>query len=374
MKTVISLIVSAICLCTSGEVQSAPCIMPDISAECAIVVEMDTGRIIAGKNACRRTSMASTTKIMTSLLLCESGRLDEEITVTAEMVAVEGSSMGLLAGDRVHLRDLLFGMMLASGNDAANVTAITLGGSIEGFADMMNRKAAEIGMTDSHFVTPSGLDDEHHYTTACDMARLAVYAMKNEEFAAAAGSKSATLEYGNPPYRRTLTNHNRLLGSYDGASGIKTGFTKKSGRCLVSCAERDGVGVIAVTLRDPNDWADHAVMLNFGFSALRRGTLEVPDIPSLPVYGTGRQVTLAADEPEVSLLPQDFQSISCDISLPAFLCGPITAGQRVGTVKYYYNSCVIASTDIYATHSVDVRQSGGDNSIITRLLCLIGIK
>lgn len=206
--------------------------MPAISAKYAVLVEMNTGQLIAEKNGYDKASMASTTKIMTSLLLCELCDLDEEIVATKEMVTVEGSSMGLQEGDRVHYRDLLYGMLLASGNDAANTTAISVAGSIENFAELMNKKAKEFGMTNTHFVTPSGLDDEEHYTTAYDMSKLAVYAMKNADFAEACASKTATLEYGNPPYRRTLTNHNKLLQYYEGAIGIKTGFTKNRGGVL----------------------------------------------------------------------------------------------------------------------------------------------
>lgn len=373
MNVFLSIATAAVCLC-SATVSEPPCQMPGISAECAIVVERQTGRVIAAKNADKRTSMASTTKIMTALLLCESGRLDEEITVTDQMVRVEGSSMGLLPGDRVHLRDLLYGMMLASGNDAANTTAILLGGSIEGFAEQMNRKAAELGMAYTHFVTPSGLDDDEHYSTACDMARLTVYAMKNAEFSAAAGSRSATLEYGNPPYRRTLTNHNKLLGSYDGACGVKTGFTKKSGRCLVSCAERDGVGVIAVTLRAPNDWSDHRAMLDMGFAALQKQALNELNLPDLPVYGTGQTAELTCDGAEVALLPQDFAKIDYKVSLPPLLFGPLKAGQRVGSVSYYYDGCAIATADVTVRRAVAVQPKQEDRSYIGRVKLLLAIK
>lgn len=364
---------AAVCLC-SATVTAPPCQMPDISAECAVVVERQTGRVIAAKNAARRASMASTTKIMTALLLCESGRLDEEITVTDQMVRVEGSSMGLLPGDRVHLRDLLYGMMLASGNDAANTTAIVLGGSIEGFAELMNGKAAELGMTDTHFVTPSGLDDDEHYSTALDMAKLTVYAMKNADFAAAVGSRSATLEYGNPPYRRTLTNHNKLLGSYEGICGVKTGFTKKSGRCLVSCAERDGVGVIAVTLRAPNDWNDHRAMLDLGFAALQKQAAEAPKLPDLPVFGRSQRATLTVQPTEICLLPQDLAQIECEVQLPPFLFGPLEAGQVVGSVTYYFGGCAVAAADITVAQAVFVPVKESDRSFFHRLKLLLSIK
>ena len=185
------------------------------SAKAAVVINGDTGEVIYAKNQSERLPMASTTKIMTGLLLCEYGNLDREITVTDEMVRVEGSSMGLLCGDKVTLHDLLYGLMLASGNDAANTIAIVIAGSCQKFAEMMNNKAKEIGLSNTSFVTPSGLDDQNHYSTAYDMALLTKYALKNADFAAAVSSKSATLNYGNPPYRRTLTNHNKLLNMVD---------------------------------------------------------------------------------------------------------------------------------------------------------------
>ena len=243
---------------------------PDVSASCAALMVAETGELIYGKNEHDRRSMASTTKIMTSLLAIEALTPQRKITVSADMLNIEGTSMGLLPGDTVTLEGLVYGMLLQSGNDAANVTAITLGGNVENFVSMMNKRAGEIGMNDTHFETPSGLDSKEHYSTAYDMALLGCTAIKNPEFAAVCSQKSAVVCYGNPPYRRTLTNHNRLLRIYDDAVGIKTGFTKKSGRCLVSAARRDGVTLVAVTLNAPDDWNDHSKMLEYGFSVVER--------------------------------------------------------------------------------------------------------
>ena len=274
------------------------------SAKGAVLINGDTGEIIYEQNAETRLPMASTTKIMTALLLCENGDLEKEITVTAEMLRVEGSSMGLLAGDKVTLHDLLYGMMLASGNDAANVTAYVLGGTVKGFVKMMNDKAAELGLKNTHFDTPSGLDGETHYTTPYDLAMLARFALQNEDFAKAVGSKSATLNYGNPPYRRTLTNHNRLLKTFDGAIGVKTGFTKKSGRCLVSAAKRDGKYVIAVTLNDPSDWADHASLLEHGLDAVALTEI-APETTDYSVAVVGAEETV-----DVRIEPKTFSSLT----------------------------------------------------------------
>ncbi len=333
--------------------EAAPRSMPDVSARYAVLVEKNTGQLICEKNGNIKTSMASTTKIMTSLILCEMCDLDEEIITTKEMVTVEGSSMGLQEGDKVHYRDLLYGMLLASGNDAANTTAISIAGTIEKFAEIMNKKAAEIGMTDTNFVTPSGLDDENHYTTAADMAKLAVYAMKNKDFAAACASKTATLEYGNPPYRRTLSNHNKLLRYYDGAIGIKTGFTKKSGRCLVSCAERNGMGVIAVTLNAPSDWSDHATLLDYGFSQLETHELYTPtDIFKVSVANTNEDLSVAFTPPTATLLPEQFDKVSFKTEMERFLFAPIKQGEKLGSVTYYIGGKQIAKAYITAASSV----------------------
>ena len=322
------------------------------SAKAAILINADTGEVIYEHNADERLPMASTTKIMTGLLLCENGELQKEITVTDQMIRVEGSSMGLLAGDKVTLHDLLYGLMLASGNDAANVFAYVLGGTVNGFVKKMNNKADELGLNNTNFVTPSGLDAEEHYTTARDLANLTRIALQNEDFAAAVSSKSAVLNYGNPPYRRTLTNHNKLLKSFDGAIGVKTGFTKKSGRCLVSAAERDGKRIIAVTLKDPNDWSDHKELLEYGLTKINITEIK-PDVQNykIPVI-SGEEAAIAVDiEPFVfSSLSQE--NFSCTVNLPKFLYAPIEKGEVIGSVIYKSKDNVIEEIDIKAEKQV----------------------
>lgn len=323
------------------------------SAKAAILINADTGEVIYEQNAKEKLPMASTTKIMTALLLCEKGEMEKQITVTAEMVRVEGTSMGLMAGDKVSHKSLLYGMLLASGNDAANVTAYALGGTVDGFVKMMNQKAEELGLYNTHFETPSGLDGDEHYTTAEDLARLARVCLENELFAEAAASKSATLEYGNPPYRRTLTNHNKLLKTFEGAIGVKTGFTKKSGRCLVSAAERDGKRVIAVTLNDPNDWADHTALLNYGLDCIK--TTEIsPDIKeySIPVIASSRQsINVSVEDFSVNSL--DGKGFSYKINLPKFVYAPIEKGQTVGNIVYYKEGKEIARKDIVTEEKIE---------------------
>ena len=323
------------------------------SAKSAILINADTGEVIYEQNAREKLPMASTTKIMTALLLCETGDMDKQITVTAEMVRVEGTSMGLLAGDKVSYQALLYGMLLSSGNDAANVTAYALGGTIDGFVKMMNQKAEELGLHNTHFQTPSGLDGDEHYTTAEDLANLARVCMQNELFAEAAASKTAVLEYGNPPYRRTLTNHNKLLKTFDGAIGVKTGFTKKSGRCLVSAAERDGKRVIAVTLKDPDDWVDHTALLNYGLEQIKTTKIS----PETEEYSVP---VVASSEKSIKLKIEDFTVNSLDdkgfsykINIPRFLYAPIEKGEKIGDIVYLKNGEVIAKRDITAQKRIE---------------------
>lgn len=323
------------------------------SAKAAVVINADTGEVIYSQNAEEKLPMASTTKIMTALLLCEKGDMEKEITVTDQMVRVEGTSMGLLAGDKVSHKALLYGMLLASGNDAANVTAYALGGTIDGFVKMMNDKAVELGLSNTHFETPSGLDGDEHYTTALDLANLARVCMENELFYEAASSKSATLEYGNPPYRRTLTNHNKLLKTFEGAVGVKTGFTKKAGRCLVSCAERDGKRVIAVTLKDPNDWADHTELLNYGLDSIKTAQI-IPETKeyTVPVISSGGE-SLRVEIEDFSVNTLDTNGFSYKINLPEFLYAPIKKGETVGSVTYYKNGEEIHKKEIKASKNIE---------------------
>ncbi len=302
-----------------------------ITARSAIVINADTLEVLYQSNAQERLSMASTTKIMTGLLLAESGRLDETVCCTKEMVSVEGSSLGLKAGDYITARDLLYGLMLMSGNDAANVTAYFISGSEEAFANLMNDKAKKIGLKDTHFVTPSGLDAEGHYTTAYDLALLTAYALKNSEFKAVCGAYTATIHFGNPPLKYTIKNHNRLLAEYDGCIGVKTGFTKKSGRCLVTAAERDGAKIIAVTLKDPNDWRDHKQLLDYGFSSIVPCKKEVPD-KNISVLGGTEKGILCAKPFEIYCKEENINRFSLVYELPDLTFAPIEEGEILGKV------------------------------------------
>ena len=328
-----------------------------VSANGFALVETATGRMLAGQNTDKKMPMASTTKIMTGLLACESGQFDTVCTVPPEAVRVEGSSMGLLPGEKITLRDLTYGLLLESGNDAANAIAYVLDGSITAFADRMNRRAAEIGLTNTHFSNPSGLDDKEHYTTALDLARLGACAMKNEDFARIASTYKAYATYNGAKNGRVLVNHNALLKTYSGAIGIKTGYTRKSGRCLVSCAERDGISLVCATLSGPDDWNDHRALLDYGFTQLK--ILPVfPDPPSLSAkVVSGIDDTVACSyrmDLTAALRGEEQARLKTQIFMPRFLYAPVIQGQTVGEIVVTLDGIELARTGIVAEQTVGV--------------------
>ena len=235
------------------------------TAKSAVLIEMQTGEIIYQKNAHERLPMASTTKIMTALCAIESGMLYDTVKIDDRAVGIEGSSIYLQKGESMKLIDLCYGLMLNSGNDSACAIAYKVSGSIEKFVELMNKKANELGLENTHFDNPSGLDGKTHYTTAYELAKLTRYALGNSIFAKIVSAKTAQIPNTNKKYNRFLKNHNKLLNMYEGCTGVKTGFTRKSGRCLVSSAQRDGMELICVTLSDPDDWNSHINMFNYGF-------------------------------------------------------------------------------------------------------------
>ncbi len=333
----LSLAAAVVLIIAGSGTVSAQSEAPEVSAQAAVVYCADNETVLFAKNAEARHSMASTTKIMTALLTLEAAAVENKpVTITAEMAQVEGSSMGLQAGDVIRLRELAVGMLTVSGNDAANAAAIAVGGSVEQFAVRMNRRAAELGMTNTSFVTPSGLDDDNHYTTALDMAKLGAAAIQNEAFLAICRAPSMRASFEVPQKTVTLTNHNKLLKLYDGCIGIKTGFTKKSGRCLVSAAERNGITLIAVTLSAPDDWNDHMAMLDYGFSQLEQVVPEAKTFTVPVVGGTVSELTAAIGKTEPLLLTKG-QTVTETINLPPFVYAPVKAGDTLGSITYAVN-------------------------------------
>lgn len=326
---------------------------PSVSAQSAALMVAESRELIYGKNEHEQRGMASTTKIMTALLTLECASPQKQVTVTEQMAAVEGTSMGLLPGDKVTYHDLVYGMLLASGNDAANTAAISVAGSIPDFAKLMNNRAKQIGMHNTLFVTPSGLDDENHYSTAYDMALLGCEAITNPDFLLACSSVQAKLCYGNEPYTRYLSNHNRLLKSFDGAIGIKTGFTKKSGRCLVSAAERNGVTLVCVTLNAPNDWHDHQELLEYGFDSVSVKTFDCA-LPQLTVYGgEAEKVSVELCEPLSIAAFGNSYRISTKVIIKPYSIAPLKKGDIVGEVRISVDGKTVKSCPV--TVKEDVR-------------------
>jgi len=230
------------------------------SAESYVLMDAQTGRILEQRLPQKRALIASTTKIMTALVVCEQCNVLDRVCIPQEAVGIEGSSIYLKAGEVLTVQELLYGMMLHSGNDAATALAIYCGGTVEGFAELMNDKARNIGLLNTHFANPHGLDAPDHYSTAEDLAKLAAYAMENPIFEKTVSTKTVNIS------GRSLRNHNKLLWKIEGADGVKTGYTRAAGRILVSSAVRQGRRLICVTISDPNDWQDHEQLLERGFS------------------------------------------------------------------------------------------------------------
>lgn len=352
MKRYFSVILSTIIAVTLFSVPVSASSL-GISASSAVVMVAQTGEVLYEHNAHVRRSMASTTKIMTSLLALEMADLKKEITASEEDVAVEGTSMGLQPEDKVTFEALVYGMLLQSGNDAANVTAVKLAGSVKKFVKLMNKRALEIGMKNTNFVTPSGLDADEHYSTAYDMALLACEAINNSDFRGICSTKQAVVYYGNPPYRRTVTNHNKLLRYYDGCIGVKTGFTKKSGRCLVSAAERDSVTLVAVTLNAPDDWNDHKILLDYGFNKTENRQISDEIAFEIPVVGgTKKSVKLVAQGNASVNVSENTGGISSVYMVDKFLYAPVSQGDVAGKIVYYLGSKKVAEAILVSEESV----------------------
>ena len=329
---------------------------PSVSASSAILIEADSGKIIYEKNADERRSMASTTKIMTALVALDCGDIQRTVSVSADAIGIEGSSVYLYEDEKLTLEDLIYAMMLESANDAAAAIAIEVGGSIEDFADLMNKKAEALGLKNTHFENPHGLDGESHYTTARELAIIAQSAMSNENFRAIVSTFKKNIPLNESEGIRLLVNHNKMLKGYDGAIGIKTGYTKKSGRCLVSAAERDGVEFIAVTLNAPNDWNDHKALLDYGFSMYESRVLcREDDFKYIqPVIGGREEYVVLSIANDVSVtLPKSCGDIEETIELPRFSYAGIKKGDTVGYLVYTSEGEEIVRVPIIASYSVE---------------------
>ncbi len=306
-------------------------VFPETSAKAVAVLDCSTGRIIYSKNGNQQMTIASTTKIMTALVAIENMDMEHVVTITQEHMA-EGSSMYLKPGEKVKVKDLLYGLMMTSGNDAALALACSIDGGKERFIQKMNEKAAEIGMRGSSFKNPNGLDEEGHYSTAEDMALLAYNAMKNGEFRKFVGTKNGTFA------GRYMTNHNKLLSRIDGATGIKTGYTMKSGRCLVSSVLRDGREIIVVTLSDPNDWRDHTLLHEAAIKEYPVHKLYSKGeiLTEIPVAGTNTCIPVFInDDICFGLKESELNELETVIYLPKFIYNEMKMNEKAGELAVF---------------------------------------
>ena len=322
-----------------------------MSAQKAILVDACTGRVLYQKDADSRSLIASTTKIMTALVVCEQCNVLDRVKIPKEAVGVEGSSMYLKEGEILTVQELLYGLMLHSGNDAAVALAIWCAGTVEGFAELMNDKARSLGMTGSHFVNPNGLDAPEHYSTARDLAILTTYAMENPIFAKTVSTKTVTIG------QRSLRNHNKLLWQVEGVDGVKTGYTKAAGRILVSSAVRQGRRLVAVTINDGNDWADHAALYEDGFSKYqnRRLVQQGQVLGTVSLFsGVEAQVNVLAGE-EFSYSMAEDEKAEIILSGPGFDYAPVVRGQEAGFAYVIIGDKVVGKVPM--TYEKTVEQS-----------------
>ncbi len=343
LKKLIMLLIMALCCVTPAKAL-------DVSAHSAILLDGTTGQVLYEKNPDKRSLIASTTKIMTAIVTLEHAVLDDVVEIPQDAVGIEGSSMYLKAGERLTVEDLLHGLMLSSGNDAAVALALHVAGSVEDFAVLMNQKAGELGLSNTHFANPNGLDSDGNYGCARDLGTLAAYGLKNPDFLRIVSTKSYQCE------GHYLNNHNKLLWQYDGAIGVKTGFTKKAGRLLVGGAQRNGRTLISVTVNAPNDWQDHKNMLDYGFSRYEETTIVSSGdiLGEIPVIsGTDASVPLAAaGELTYWALPgEQPESLLC---VPEFLYAPVAPDTPVGTVEVYLGTHHLASLPVVTAEGAEL--------------------
>lgn len=297
--------------------------LPPVSAAACVVMAED-GQAVYEKNADARRLIASTTKLMTALICLETCSLEEQVCIRPDHCAVEGSSMYLDTQETYTVRELLLGLLLASGNDAALALADHAAGSAPVFADKMNRRAAALGLTDTHFANPHGLDAPDHYSTARDLARLMLACMDNPSFRQLCATETTAI------HGQVLNNHNKLLRICPGCVGGKTGYTMAAGRCLVSCCERGGLRFVCVTLNDPDDWRDHLGLYNWAFGHFCRWRLSEHLDCTVPVASGSRESAALAAEKEMQMIVSRIEPITLRAEIPQFVFAPVKKGETAG--------------------------------------------
>ena len=333
-----------------------------VSAQRAIVLDAATGRVLYERNADEQSLIASTTKIMTALIVCQQCNVLDRVKIPKEAVGVEGSSMYLREGEVLTVQELLYGLMLRSGNDAAAALAIWCGGTIEGFAQRMNDKARELGLEGTHFVNPHGLDAPDHYSTARDLAVLTAYAMTDPIFARTVGAKTVTVG------ERVLTNHNKLLWQLPGCEGVKTGYTRAAGRILVSSASRKGRRLVCVTINAPDDWNDHKALLERGFEGYEvRQVVAAGEVLGYRhiLNGDGTAVPLVAAE-DFSYSLAAGEQIDIVLSPRYFSYAPVTAGADEGCAYAVLDGQIVGQIPLVWGSSLEETQEK-ERTLLERL-------
>ncbi len=353
MKKFIAALAAAALLCTAAEAQGTEAEpAPGVSARSAVLMHAETGEVLFAKNASEPMLIASTTKLMTALTALEECEADELVDITPEMCGIEGSSMYLRPGEEYTVEELLCGLLLVSGNDAATALALHAAGSMERFAELMNAKAAELGMRGTHFENAHGLDAEGHYSTAGDLAVLMAACMSEPLIAEISGTVQRTVA------GKVLVNHNRLLREYDGCIGGKTGYTKAAGRCLVSCAERDGTRFICVTLDAPDDWDDHAALYDWAFANYAYSAAISADmVLRLPAASGSNDLVEISPGAEVRLLLPlgRLPELETHVELPPFVFAPVRPGEVLGRIYVTLDGELVASSELVCSSGARVR-------------------
>ena len=331
-------------------------------ARAAALVDGDTGRVLYGKNADAVMPMASTTKIMTCIIALEYGNPQDVYTVSSYAASMPQVKAGYGQGEQYRLEDLLYALILESHNDAAVVIAEGVAGSVEGFAALMNRKAAELGCTSTNFVTPNGLDAEGHQTTAAELGRISAYAMENERFCEIIQTRSYTYSSVSGRQSHSISNKNAFLDQYDGCIGIKTGYTGDAGYCYVGCARRDEVTLISVVLacgwppHKTYKWQDCRVLLDYGFADFGIQEILTPQkaFDTVGVSNGIRDTITVSTADSLRLLIGEQETVRTEYSLPKTVDAPVSAGEQIGIMELYINDT------LYGTYPVQADQSVGE--------------
>ena len=341
-------------------ISSASLNVPSVSAKSAVLYEPETKQFIYEKNADAKLGIASTTKIMTALLAIENLPLDQVIEADSSAVGIEGSSMYLELGEQLTVLDLIYGLMLNSANDAAMVLANAVSGDVEKFAELMNEKAKSLGAENTNFANPNGLDDKNHYSTARDLSLITAYALENDTFREVVSTKKITVQSNLK--ERLLVNHNKLLKNYSGCIGVKTGFTKTCGRCLVSAANVEGLELICVTVNAPDDWRDHTNLLDYGYSILESVSLaKIGQFQyTVPVIDGDHETIDIENTEELSIIRNKGGSeITAKTEIPQYIVAPVYEGDVIGKVSFYENGEKIGEVDLKAKTSIIKKEKKG---------------